>query len=386
MAAVLTTTFIGIGGRVNDPSLALWWFAAAASTPPVAVLCWDEVVEFSRRIRWFVTAAVAVVCITGYALVARYAVTKFAADLWNHMALDSRESQQFAFYAKQLAARQEHRAVGIEATATAGRSHKANAEPNHLSPSVGPRLGIGPEAYRDISDEKLGQWAINEAQKIGDMAEEAMRASKETARAKAWFFTLDFQKCCEQSVKDLREEILRRLGPDGKDAREIEMFESLFPTQGREMMTRISPLLVAHYAPYLRGLGVKLRTSVVPRKKPVDLPFSIERVPPKQPGGQGIVITIKTPRDVNSGYIAVEFTGPVGEAASDFGDSRSSWTEGIQNPDLARLFSKNDAGIVVFVMRVGAVPFAPEKPIHVIAYGFKATPPPQVVAVKCFDL
>jgi hypothetical protein len=89
---------------------------------------------------------------------------------------------------------------------------------------VGPRLALGPEAYKDISDAQVGQWAIEEARKILTLADLVLAGQQREPRDYrylAWRFGDNFEQCCAKDVQGLRGEILRRLGPPGKDLDEI---------------------------------------------------------------------------------------------------------------------------------------------------------------------
>jgi len=191
------------------------------------------------------------------------------------------------------------------------KPHKApSTKPEELAVSkampkpIGARLGTGPEAYKDISDEQVGEWAMQEADKINEMAKSHMmrfnlskfkpNASKEEITSFNNFqlavFTRDFNECCAQDVKDLRTEILRRLGPPFKNQREEstwkEMFSQEMPPRGvppPAWSVRINPILVSLYAPYLRRLGMKLKWRNAPKIGPMALHFSQEEK--AQPSG-----------------------------------------------------------------------------------------------------
>ena len=73
----------------------------------------------------------------------------------------------------------------------------------------------------------------------------------------------------ESVQKDLRTEILRRLGPPGKDPNEESAWERLFlPYNIPGRPDDIDPMAVKEYAKHLRVFGMKLKRRAVPRAAP----------------------------------------------------------------------------------------------------------------------
>lgn len=145
----------------------------------------------------------------------------------------------------------------------------------------GPRLGIGPDAYKNLDDVQVGQWAVEEADKIEQMAVDCMSPSPNgpSTKARMFFFSNEFKKCCAQDVKELRIEILRRLGPPAKDPKEESAWEFLFPSvQFSGPPMDINPMAVKEYAQHLRRLGLKLKRRSVPRAAPRELHFTEQQL------------------------------------------------------------------------------------------------------------
>jgi len=259
-------------------------------------------------------------------------------------------------------------------------------------PAIGPRLGIGPEAYKDVPDEQVGQWAIEEADKIEEMASTYISRSTDAATLKAqiWFFSNDFKSCCAQDVKDLRTEILRRLGPPAKDPNENQAWKTLFRelwlppgVQAPPQLVDIDPMDVKRYAPYLGHLGLKLKRRNIPRAAPSALHFSVQRIPAEKPEfPYRILVTIDTSKEIGFGYVVVQFEGPLAGVGCDFRDSKLVFrADQVENKDLAKILETN-MGPRVYALQVGKTPFTPETPIHVVAFGKEQV---RVAAVTFFD-
>lgn len=139
------------------------------------------------------------------------------------------------------------------------------------APSRDPCLNKGLlEKYKSVCNVELGQWTIDEADKIGNMAQAALvniyrelhRPEGEGMQGAIRFhFSEDFKRCCAQSVKDLRKEALYRLEPSVKDAEEQTDYEILFPEEGRYPLPQgdIAAGSVQRYSSYLRQFGVLLK-------------------------------------------------------------------------------------------------------------------------------
>ena len=138
------------------------------------------------------------------------------------------------------------------------------------------RIGEGPDRFKDCSDEQVGRWAMEEADKIKDMARKSLDESRRGMRSgigrpangPIYFFAIDFGKCCAQDVESLRNEILARLGPSGKDPAEMLSWEGYISSRNalpeNYQPSWPSPMSVELYAPYLHGLGSLLYRKAVP--------------------------------------------------------------------------------------------------------------------------
>lgn len=122
------------------------------------------------------------------------------------------------------------------------------------TPSVGTRLGIGPDAYKDISDKQLAQWAIEEGDKINELINQSNKLALPPELQKLRF-TSDFNDCCAQDLKDLRAEILRRLGPPAKDVEEVNTWNVLIANHP----DGINRAAFRAYIPYFQRMAVALR-------------------------------------------------------------------------------------------------------------------------------
>jgi hypothetical protein len=261
--------------------------------------------------------------------------------------------------------------------------HETRAEPapplkreGTHSPKPGPRMGTGPEAYKDLSDEQVGDWIIEEAKKIESMAETTINKPADSSGsrdANNFFFGNDFKRCCAQDVKDLRTEALLRLGPPGKDAEEQRYWEYLFRetmhTSGAPEL--VNPFDVKSYSLFFKQLGIKLKRRSVPRAAPRLLEFSEQAVRPQHAGFPfEIIITIKTDKIISSGYVLVEFTSGMAGAATDFHDSgyiigNESFLS--DNKRLSDYLSQLKTGRV-YPLAIGKTPLSPDNPVHVEAY------------------
>lgn len=254
------------------------------------------------------------------------------------------------------------------------------------APKAPPRLGIGAEAYKDIEDVQLAQWARDESYKIEEMANGAMRPGLESPRAAQWFFSNNIKQCCVQDVQELRTEILRRLGPPGKDPDEISAWTILFPqTHFQGASDTITPRSASNYAPYLRRLASRLKRRQIPRVGAISLHFSEAQVPPQPPlnSPYNLMATIKTETKVTAGYIIVEFDHHPGTIVCDFEDSKLVLTSDgrlIDNEEVRNYAGKYEPPNYALV--IGKTPFTPEKPIRVLASGAE---PLRVVKVTLYD-
>ncbi len=238
-----------------------------------------------------------------------------------------------------------------------------------------PRLGIGPEAYKDISDEQVGQWAIEEADKISEMASEcksAMLLARQrggTGDVPKSIFTKNFDDCCAKDVSDLRTEALRRLGPPAKSPKEEEQWAML--TMPRmNGLNMLNPAFVEMYAPHLRLLGLHLKRRAIPRNTHSELHFSEINLPMGVPPTIfNIQITIETKSPLLSGYIVVEFNGKLSSAGHKFVDQTLSVPiismERIDNKELIDYLSTHNGTSISIA--IGKTPFTAEHPIYIYA-------------------
>jgi hypothetical protein len=229
-----------------------------------------------------------------------------------------------------------------------------------------PRLGTGPDAYKDLTDEQVGQWAIEEGDKVEELASAAMQPGLGSPDAARWFFKNKFNDCCAQDVQELRTEIIRRLGPPGKDPDEISAWTMLYPqTKYPGAPDMIDPGMVSHYAPYLRRLGLRLKRRGVTRSAPIALKFSEQVLPAIEPGHFRFVVSINAPKELTSGYIAIQFNGQPYQVGTDFQDSKLAIGPEVppDNPMVVELLKASTN----YVLQIGKMPFTPGKPVHVEA-------------------
>ncbi|HZQ94974.1 MAG TPA: hypothetical protein VFA67_08190 [Candidatus Sulfotelmatobacter sp.] len=132
-----------------------------------------------------------------------------------------------------------------------------------------PRLGIGVDPYQNVTHEQVAQWTIEESDKIAALANDYITGKRGPPLTNTkpdslrFFFTTDYDKLYGSDVKDLRAEVLRRLGPPGKDPDEEDhwIMDIAIRDQSRAsgMDPFLSPYDVRDYAPYLRNLGLRLK-------------------------------------------------------------------------------------------------------------------------------
>lgn len=259
------------------------------------------------------------------------------------------------------------------------------------SPPRGPRLGIGPDAYKDIDDVQVGQWAIEEADKIYNMAEECMNKSiaamkeKRSGNAERWFFSNEFKKCCAQDVKDLRTEILRRLGPPAKDPKEETTWEMLFPTHsipGRP--DDINPMFVKEYSKYLKMFGHRLKRRANPRAEPTGLNFTEQRIAPeKETFPYRLLIIINPKVEIKKGYIVVKFVGEPIIGGTNLEDVGFVLPNDIMDNEPLEKFLQQNPYPKTFAFQIGKTSIGPSKPMYVEAFHNK---PFKVEKVILYDL
>jgi hypothetical protein len=151
------------------------------------------------------------------------------------------------------------------------------------SPPSPVRLSPGPEPYKDVSDAQLAQWALEVIDKIKGIYVSPYYGDW----SKIWFFDLSFRNCCEKDLIDIRDEILRRLGPSGRDEMETFWWSILYRKCALDTMveglvkqganeTQAKQLLMSkgvecehinytvgnvnHYLPYFQDMVQKLKS------------------------------------------------------------------------------------------------------------------------------
>jgi hypothetical protein len=252
-----------------------------------------------------------------------------------------------------------------------------------------PRLGSGPDAYKDLDDAQVGQWAMEEADKIENLIAAAGKSTKGLPPVfMQQTVTQEFNDCCAQDVQDLRTEILRRLGPPSKDPEEIAAWTMLFPQLKYPafQQSKINPNILSDYAPYLRQLGLRLKRREIPRAASRLLHFSEIQVAPDSnmlnlPYKMVVTITADVP--VPGGYIVVEFDGDPGAVACDLADSQlvfgnvAGARKRIDNTEVMKYLepftSRN------YALEIGKTPLTS---MHVVASGQK---PFHVHKITAFD-
>ncbi|MGC2742602.1 MAG: hypothetical protein WA672_05395 [Candidatus Angelobacter sp.] len=242
------------------------------------------------------------------------------------------------------------------------------------------RIGTGPDAYKDINDAQVGQWAMEEADKISDMAKKciddmAAAASRhESIHGPQFFFTNDFKSCCAKDVIELRTEIFNRLGPPAKDPEEESNFSLLMMDLNDPRITRINPQAVYFYAPYLKKFGVRLKRREIPRAATKDLKFTEVSVQPEANYSYRILISIESEAIVRGGYIVVEFDGQPAAMACDFeGSAYLIDAKFIENQELKEYIEKRHQ-MRMYGITIGKNPLIHGKPIHVVASGVSSAP------------
>jgi hypothetical protein len=281
-------------------------------------------------------------------------------------------------------------------------SSQANAPTLPCTPGR-PRINAGPDGYKGVCDEDLGQWAIEEAKKIAGPADKCVRNQMTIAQNKdkkdnftvkqdIEFVSLHFRQWFdaeESTVKQLRNEVVARLGPVAKNPEEQWRWERVFPEE-RQMPPNTPPEIkerilrslmhdvycgdVQEYALYLFHLAFKLKRRVVPLKPSRLLKFTETQVPPPN-GAPGLnltcsaVVTISTTVPLPEGYIVVEFDNGYTTSVDDF--ISNPFIVGFDTPDNVELADylalKTPSQMVA--REIFTIPFVPKKPIHVQVSG-----------------
>jgi len=257
-----------------------------------------------------------------------------------------------------------------------GTTPEASSSRGPASSPRGPRLGSGLEAYRTLSDEQVGQWVMEESDKIAQMISDSNRNAAQARRAgrtgdgDLFAFDGNFGACCRQDLMDLHSEVIDRLGPPAKNAQEEMLWRILLPTlQNPHQSPPINIGLLQHYLRSLRLLGLKLKRRAVPRNPSIDLRLQSQQVASENKYFSfELILTISTEKEITSGYVVVLFNEGLVVTLSDFVDSTSAFPgDGIDNKALEDLLEKNDGKSLA--LKIGKTPFTPQIPIHVKAFG-----------------
>lgn len=253
--------------------------------------------------------------------------------------------------------------------------------------AVRARIGTGPEPFKDVDDEQLAEWGIEEADKIEKLANDTIRQNSVSPRAINWRFTQDFNRCCADDLKNLRSEILERLGPPGKDPDEIMWWEMLFPPSNspftRATQDEVSLMTATEYAGHLRRLARSLKRKASPLKAPKLLSFVQQVQPPDDKFAFNLVVAITTDKAIRDGVIVVEFDAPYASGSTDFVGSKllSGKTDNDElNLYLERLMKEQKG---YYAIQIGSNPFMPDRAVRVFASGSK---PVHAVHAVLFDL
>jgi hypothetical protein len=243
----------------------------------------------------------------------------------------------------------------------------------------------GDDPFSECSDAQVGQWAIDEAGQIDRLANNKL-VSEGGPDARRFFFNDKFQECCAAQIKGLRSALLKRLGPSGDSSDESSMWIALFPETKYPGIPphEINAGVATEYARYLRRMGLALKRQEIPRSPTMHLKFALEKL---APGSLGMKTTfayesavdLTTPKELDAGYIVVEFDQPMAYMATDFQTSQAVFSD-IENKAVVTVMAQ--APERVYVLRIADNPFVPEVPIHVFAASNR---PISIVGAFWFD-
>lgn len=263
------------------------------------------------------------------------------------------------------------------------------------TPAPPTRLEPGQDPYRNVSDVQVAQWASEEADKLDDLSDKAMTywggpRNGVSVNALIWRFTNEFKDCCAQDLKDLREELFRRLGPPAKDPEDASSWEMMFLKDKYPMIPdrTISPSLVKGYTPHLRKLALQLRRRAIPRIPPRSLRFtqqSLQSDEKTNPLHYKSWVTVEISSVVQNGFIVVQFDKEAGSMGSDVEGSTvimGSDRDLVENPDLKKLLSASAFGRT-YVVKIGHTPIT--KAIHFAVSGLPGAPDVRVISVTLYD-
>jgi hypothetical protein len=224
--------------------------------------------------------------------------------------------------------------------------------------------------YKDVSDAQLAQMAIDEANKMDEMTDEAMKRleTSPSPDSERFFFGSDFRSCCLDQVEYLRSELMKRLGPYANDTDEMREFNGSFGFSFTEMEKNPSASIrtVLVYSPLFRRLAIKMKRKATPLSGPRALTYSETQVASEKPTiPYKMVVTIETKTDLLSGYVFLQFMGRYASMRSDFADAKIliDGRDVIDDPELERLLNPT---MPVFALKIGRTPFLSSRPIHVV--------------------
>jgi hypothetical protein len=209
-----------------------------------------------------------------------------------------------------------------------------------------PRLGEGSDTFKDIPDDLLVRWALRV---VRNVEEEGLLVDRRRPKyqqgdspAGAFIFTSEFEACCESDLKGVRGELLKRLGPDGREADELQKWNELFRSEldpsGTSELLKFAPDDASRYLPHLIKLSLALKYRNKSDGDPIPLKFS--RLERESPSETDVSIELKD-RDT-SGYVIVEYDGSWGvfdpgcAKLSPFLVSEANEAEGMSDPILQR--------------------------------------------------
>jgi hypothetical protein len=235
--------------------------------------------------------------------------------------------------------------------------------------------------YKDVSDAKLAQIAIEEANKMDEMTSHAMGELSPRypppvppdAEAIRFFFMSTFRDCCLNQVQYLRSELMKRLGPSAYDTDEMRAFNGSNGFTEIENNPSASIATVLEYSPHFRRLAIKLKRKATPPSGPKALTYFENQVASEKPTiHYKLVVTIETKTTLGSGYVFVQFAGKytVVSLGSDFADATlvTSGRDVLENPELAKLLEWSP-DMPSYAFKIGKTPFTSSNPIHVIVEG-----------------
>jgi len=273
------------------------------------------------------------------------------------------------------------RSAPIHAIAKAQTSNPAppSAPP---APTTHDCPGKGENPYNACSDAQLGQWAIDQSEQMQEFLRRLPQGDtpSDTHGAVA-AFTSGFRDNIVVSIKVLRTELLRRLGPSWNDRYESGAWEALDTIETSYGSPGLIDVAV-EYAPRLRKMGLMLKRREIPGVDPIQIPHEMKSVPPGPLQGTfAWTITLTAPKQFDSGYIAVVFDQvPMSIGRPDLQGALWPLIGDVSNKGLKALLEQGVSRVTVIA--IGPTAFIPDVPIHFFA---SANHPINIVEVKWFD-